>query len=331
MTTLDRLRVCTGCGTVAPAGRPTCSQCSSSLDSASEVQLVRDGLHCARVIVELRCGACRFWAPIDGLPEDSAIECAHCDLRQAVEPDDWEKLLDTAHAAADMTRSELRQHPRNPYRDLGESRTSTLYEDNHTNPRLRAWISPGHPMCAKCRGPVAVAVEGAGLRVDCPRCVETASLEGTLVYDFSARASHRYAPLRGAIGLEQRIDRLRARHVETNGVIMLRCPGCGGELPAPDADRVSRCSYCPAVSIVPRSGARGLGHEVKPAPWWLVFAGPSGLRRTITAVVAARGMPVADEESGSPTLGGIVALVAVLVGIVVVILVAVVVAIVARH
>lgn len=278
--TSEGLRVCPACGTIAPTERAACSQCEGSLQAPLMVSASDSPLECARVVVEMACGACGLFFPVDGLPDDDTVECSHCDLRQAVGAARWEAFVRTAHEVVDLARSAHHASKFNPYRDLGVARSSHLFEDEPKAVKLRAWISPGHPVCTRCHSALAVAAEQGALRVECPRCAGAASIDGALTYD-TTQVRH-YRPLLGAIGLQQRLDRKKA--VIGDGPSALRCPGCGGELPMPDAQRMCRCTYCETVSVVPRGRLRLLGQDAtKQEPWWLVFSGTSRLRDTVFA------------------------------------------------
>ena len=98
----EGLRLCPACGTVAPTERPSCSQCSGSLAQPLVMPASESALHCARVVVEMSCGACGFFFPIDGLPDDDTVECAHCDLHQAVGAERWTAFVRTAHEIGDL-------------------------------------------------------------------------------------------------------------------------------------------------------------------------------------------------------------------------------------
>ncbi|MBX7196807.1 MAG: hypothetical protein K1X94_32450 [Sandaracinaceae bacterium] len=277
----EGLRVCSACGTIAPTERASCSQCEGSLQAPLMVSASEHPLPCARVVVEMCCGACGFFFPIDGLPDDDAVDCAHCDLHQKVGAERWTAFVRTAHEVVDLARSAHHASKFNPYRDLGTSRSSHLFEDDPKAAKLRGWISPGHPVCTRCRGPLAIAADGGALRVGCPRCARADSIDGALTYD-TTQVRH-YKPLVGAIGLQQRLDRKQAV-VSAEGPTALHCPSCGGALSMPDAERMCRCTYCETISQVPRGRLRALGQDAtKQEPWWLVFSGTSRLRDTVLA------------------------------------------------
>jgi hypothetical protein len=210
---------------------------------------------------------------------------------QAFEIGLWRSLVEEARGIADLARSPSHDDNLNTWRDVGVERTSILFERSEGGLVLRGWLSPGHPLCAKCSGPLSVEVmsEGGTLRATCTRCRDA--------IDYAAPRQAADSALRGTLALEHRADRPALR-VEGEGgqAIALKCPSCGAELPRPAgsapggaSSRLIECKFCPTISVVAQRSLHAVGAvAAEPEAWWLVFAGASPQRQRVEALAAER-------------------------------------------
>lgn len=262
----DRLAICAGCGVVAPSARTTCSQCQAALRGAPLVVTYSPkSLYCARALAEFRCGACTSWTPIDGIHVGDAIECNRCGLMQRWREQAWQELVAETRGIADLARSSLQGDTLNPYRDIGVERTSFLFQETIGEHSLRAWLTPGHPVCERCHVPLDLVAEGEQLRTRCPSCADAIR--------YAAPIPHPNPhSLRGALALAHRTDRPAARsirrHVDPRD-------GFVGESP----------ENFPTLWFLPRWRFRPAQHGRDPDASLIGAAGARRMRR-----VAARAM-----------------------------------------
>jgi hypothetical protein len=281
---LVAISICRQCGVVAPANGQRCEVCQRPF---SEVRTQAPPQPVDHVWVAVRCGftcnSCRFLAPLDSLDADGAVECAHCGLRQRFDIDLWAQGLAFAHAVGDLAGpypEGRNPHPvlwigsENPHTPTGTTRTF----EHATFGELALDVAPGHPVCGRCREPVALSVPRSGaVETSCPRCGDRAS------HAISDAAVALCPALVAAVSEEHRGDRPRAQATATAaGVIALGCPACGAPLELRERGTVHTCGYCRASCVVPhRSVARALHKTPEPAVWWLFFQGPSDERKAL--------------------------------------------------
>jgi predicted amidophosphoribosyltransferase len=277
--------ICRQCGVVAPLQGSACEVCKQPLDS---VRAASPAERVDQVWVAVRCGftcnSCRFLAPLDALDADGAVECAHCGLRQRFEVDRWREALEFAHGVGDLSGPGPEgRNPdpvfwigsENPHANTGITRTF----EQATFGSLAIDASPGHPVCGRCREPLALSARPGAVDTRCPRCGDQAT------HTISSAAVDLCPALVAAVSEEHRSDRPKARATATAaGVVALSCPSCGAPLELTEAGTVHTCRYCRASCIVPhQSVARALARTPEPAVWWLYFQGLSAERRRLLA------------------------------------------------
>jgi hypothetical protein len=286
--------ICRHCGVVAPVEGRACEVCQQPLDAVRAAAPAQPVDH---AWVAVRCGftcnSCRFLAPLDSLDADGAVECAHCGLRQRFEVERWQSALEFAHAVGDLAGpgpEGRNPHPvlwigsENPHVQTGITRAF----EQSTFGTLAVDASPGHPVCGRCREPLALSARAGAVDTQCPRCGDQAT------HTVSSAAVGLYPPLVAVVSEEHRSDRPKAKAQSTAaGVMALSCPSCGAPLELTETGTVQTCRYCRASCIVPhQSVARALSRTPEPAVWWLYFQGPSAERRRL------QGAP--DREDGGP-------------------------------
>jgi hypothetical protein len=277
--------ICRPCGVVAPLQGHACEVCKQPLERVRGPAPAQPLDH---TWVAVRCGftcnSCRFLAPLDSLDADGAVECAHCGLRQRFEVELWKAGLEFAHGVGDLAgpAPEGRNpHPviwigsENPHVPTGTTRTF----EHGTFGTLAVDAAPGHPVCGRCREPLALSPRTGAVDTMCPRCGDRAT------HTVSPAVVGLYPNLVAVVSEEHRSDRPKAKATATAaGVVALSCPSCGAPLELTEAGTVHSCRYCRASCIVPhQSVARALHRTPEPAVWWLFFQGLSEERRRLLA------------------------------------------------
>jgi hypothetical protein len=286
--------ICRQCGVVAPIEAQACEVCRQPLD---QVRVAAPAQPVDHVWVAVRCGftcnSCRFLAPLDSLDADGAVECAHCGLRQRFDVERWQPALEFAHSVGDLAgpAPEGRNpHPvlwigsENPHATTGIVRAF----EQSTFGALAIDAAPGHPVCGRCREPLAVAPRPGAVDTQCSRCGDRAT------HTVASAAVALYSSLVAVVSEEHRSDRPKAKAQATAaGVVALSCPSCGAPLELTETGTVHTCRYCRASCVVPhQSVARALRRTPEPAVWWLYFQGLSPERRGLVAA------PGQESDSG---------------------------------
>ena len=275
--------ICRQCGIVAPLEAQHCEACRQPL-AQTRAPAPADVVDRAWVAVRcgFTCNSCRFLAPLDSLDADGAVECAHCGLRQRFDVERWSDALSFAHAVGDLSGPAPEgRNPdpviwigsENPHATTGLSRAF----EHATFGVLAIDACPGHPVCGRCREPLAVAARPGAVDTRCTRCGDRAT------HTITSAAVSLCPTLVAAVSEELRSDRPKARAAATAaGVVALSCPSCGAPLELTEAGTVQTCRYCRASCIVPhQSVARALARTPEPAVWWLYFQGQSEQRRRL--------------------------------------------------
>jgi hypothetical protein len=293
------LRVCGGCGTIAPLHRQGCAVCNTPFGPATGMAAGGEGFAVwARVHEsDFVCRGCGLRSPIP-LGFGPEAECLRCGLRQAFPEGQWEKGVAAAHAVADLCGpdpegrfpdSRAPVGAKNPHRTVGLEHTFLEHTESSTiidgggmrQLSLRVKASPGHPLCTRCRAPLNVQLDGRGnAQTVCGRCGERA------VYALPAGAGEKAPRLRAVIGEEYRTDRPAAKigAVDAAGVAAMTCPSCGAGLPVNRGDELATCAFCKTTSrIARRAWGRPSGEAPPFEPFWMLLEGPSPKRAALAA------------------------------------------------
>jgi hypothetical protein len=291
------IRICPGCGIIAPFGRTSCSVCSTSFGATAPVAAGRLGPLLFACIhgSDFTCSACGKRSPLATIDIEGQVECMCCGLAQAFDAVQWTDALGHAHDVADLAGPNPDgQNPvpgrsiagRSRHAKIGTEFTSSTKTQNSMimdgrgtrTHSLRTTVSPGHPLCKTCRVPLEVALEPNGVtRTRCPQCNDGAT------YGLPPNASTVYADLRGIVAGEQRTDRPVARIARgQGGVEAVVCPQCGAALAAGDGEMV-KCTFCSMTSRVPGKLARRQRQGVPPpmVPFWVLLDGLSPGRKKL--------------------------------------------------
>jgi LSD1 subclass zinc finger protein len=144
-------------------------------------------------------------------------------------------------------------------------------------------MSPGHPLCLQCRGPLAIRPGSDGLvATQCGRCGAHDSFrapQGALEFSLCGVIAHEHVEGREA-----------ARVVAQPGsaAIAAACPKCGSSLQLAPGARMVACAFCKTTSVIPdHVAAAGMQEAPRPEPMWLAFRSPSGIRQVLTDAARA--------------------------------------------
>lgn len=291
------IRVCAGCGVIAPLQRSSCAICNTTFGPTPAIASgAEGGAVWARIHEsDFVCRGCGLRSPTTvGFGEE--IECLRCGLRQAFPPGQWEKGLAAVHAVADLCGPDPEGRfpdPRapvaakNPHRSVGLEHTSLEHTESSTiidgsgvkQLSLRVKASPGHPLCMRCHVPLATQLDGRGnAQTTCSHCGDRA------VYALPAGAAEKAPALRAVIGDEHRTDRPAARvaSVDASGVAAINCPSCGASLSVARGEELSTCQFCRTTARIARRAWVRAGGEAPPfEPFWVLLEGPSRKRAAL--------------------------------------------------
>lgn len=287
---LPPIRVCPGCGIVAPVARTSCSVCNTAFGPSPLFApgAYGNALFACFHACDFQCRSCGLRTPLPTVDCDGEVECARCATVQAFDASQWKEALRHAHDTVDLAGpapegrfpgpTSIAAH--NDFARIGQDHTASTKEQSTTiisgggmrSLTLRTTVSPGHPLCSTCKVPLQVTLAHDGTaETACPRCNDRAR------YTMPVGAREQCPALRAVLAGEQRADRPAARVTTAQaGVEAIACPQCGAALELGTGEIVT-CSYCRATARVPRRIAnRGrAGAEVKLTPFWVLLEGPS--------------------------------------------------------
>ena len=290
------MRICPGCGIIAPLSRTACGVCSTPFGQGAVAPgrlgpLLFACIHGA----DFTCKACGIRSPLGTIELEGQVECWGCGLTQAFDAVQWTDALGHAHDVADLAGPAPEgQNPvpgrpiggKSQHAKIGAEYTSSTKSQNtfimdgsgQRTYSLRTTVSPGHPLCKTCRVPLEVTADPAGTtRTRCPRCNDAAT------YALPANSAATCRTLRGIICGEQRTDQPIARTTRgAGGVEAPGCPQCGAALAAGDGDIV-KCTFCSITARVPGKLARNQrkGQAPKMDPFWVLLEGLSPGRQKL--------------------------------------------------
>ncbi len=314
-TTAAATAVCPSCGLAAPTEKEDCALCGASIQDP--LQVPHGDEFWVAVRCHFQCRSCGHLSPLNSLDMDGSVQCHRCGLDQAFDADAWEQGLAHCHAVGDLAGPEPEgRHPHpvvallglNPFADIGVTRTfsalnlsGSFVRDGLTVTRsLRIDAGPGHPLCPRCRTPLAHEVRDPRLHVSCPECGHRAT------YDTPLRAVEFDGGLRGVLAEGLRADQLQVKAAPHGGVIALSCPSCGAGLTDLGDGSVVTCTFCNTTARIPdRLMLRYMDRKPRAETWWMLFAGPSRRRRELEEGEpgTADGGNDEDAEAGGATGG----------------------------
>lgn len=304
--------VCAACGVIGVSQADACPNCGTEYP-VPQVRVERDRrVAWVAVRCSFQCRSCHFLSPLDEFDIDGSVECAQCGTSQRFDVEAWVDALAHAHAVGDLAYP-LPQgrllHPdiwiESPYLAIGSSECFSEYRQSGTFDRdgitvqrsLFIEAGPGHPVCDKCGGLVAVEVDARGTHTRCTSCGTSAS------YELPSGGKRFAEGLVGIVGEAHRSDQRRATmESSAGGPVALKCPECGAALPA-TRERVHTCSYCGTVSLIPaQARTREAGQVLKPDVWWVGFQGPSAQRE---ALESPPGQKFGSNKGEKKTIGAL--------------------------
>lgn len=174
----SQIRVCPGCGSIAPA-TAQCGLCGEALGVRGHtVATPLPGRPWVRVDLTIPCARCGM----EVSPRPDAIEqgavCPHCTERFAIDSSHWDEALHMAHAVVDLAQPDLlgANAPLgawNPFADVGAAQPYAQLPSERVPMQSRFVVraGPGALLCARCRTPVIVRFLPQGRQTtECPHC-----------------------------------------------------------------------------------------------------------------------------------------------------------------
>jgi hypothetical protein len=205
---------------------------------------------------------------------------------QQFDPSSWVSALDHAHAVADLggptpegrtPSADVWIGDVNPHATLGVTATFAPFEAGE----IHVEASPGFPVCARCRAPQNVTVDGARTVCVSPGC-------GTVTHHVLPGPAVAFAPALVAVLAAGPVAQAPAKAATTGGgPTALTCPQCGVTLnAAQSSSRAIECTYCKNVAYIPaRVRPRPNGEVAAPPIFFVAFRGPSAARRELEVAV----------------------------------------------
>jgi hypothetical protein len=276
-----------------------------------------DHVHWVQLRLEVGCTACSQKSPLDRLDMEGRFYCVPCGRMSLFDPALWrETVLPFAAALGDCFWARFGQFPpwpavapdagyfegagkpwsehaaalpkslREIFPALGVERprmqivqTGMIIGPTGMRSRtLAVLIAPGHPLCEKCRAPLAL--EGAGRGRTTARCNACGTTDTYRAPDAALEAS---AELCAVLAPDHAEGRLEARVEAQKGTaaVAITCPTCGSALPITSGERFATCRHCGAQALVPTgvlAQAFGAAPAAAARPWWVAIRSPSSLR-----------------------------------------------------
>ncbi|MEM6929348.1 MAG: hypothetical protein AAF602_20585 [Myxococcota bacterium] len=204
----------------------------------------------------------------------------------------WRRILAHAHAIADLhgagsegrSRSPVAVDATNPFAADAQQR-SGLWTDPTDDPSMthwlpasvRMWGSSGRPIGPETLEPLEVITIAPGeLHAAAP-----SRSDDDARYAVDAAMAELHPGFVGVVGEEHRCDRPGPTLDVEAGATEAPCPSCGTALAIDGALPRVRCATCGTVSHVPATVRHAQQPSAGPGLWWLVFSGPSPLRREL--------------------------------------------------
>lgn len=277
------IHICPGCGVTAPVRRGACALCKTRFPEQPLVAAgAVGGAVFARVAASYLCRTCFGEAPAP-LTFEVSVECPVCQQSSSFPADAWKPALELAHDIADLcgpaeegrvpfsNRAGARA---NPFKDVGvEHAFADETFESEPSP-LTVQVSPGHPVCSKCRAPFHVRVaEDGTAEATCLAC-------GHRVRHSLPAHSERAAPmLRAVLDVRPHSDRpiVKLGRPDSLGAATFRCAECGAPVAVELGEDLALCRECHATSRVP-SGVIPMPGVRPFEPVWVLLDGPSKTR-----------------------------------------------------
>lgn len=297
------MRICRRCGVYAPPDGGVCDGCGTDLRTAAR-DAAAPPQRFAAVRLERACPSCGQWTPVTGLAITEPVPCLRCGALTALPEKAWRKVLDRAHAVADL----FGEHPEgrepsgvaidavNPFAEAARRRSGVRLAPDEAEAwrgwlpdDVRAWIAPGLPLGSDSFEPMQVRHEGPGV-------LHTRTSRGESArYVVDVRAVGLHRALLGVIADEHRADRAEP-DLLLERTMHVRCPACASPVGLDGQLSLVRCESCGALAHVPVVARLRAQADPKPDTWWVVFDGPSPYRRFLERHPSTWEEPYGDER-----------------------------------
>src|SRR5205823_6286210 len=130
-------------------------------------------------------------------------------------------------------------------------------------------MSPGHPLCAQCKTPLAAQFPSDGVvTTTCSRCNTHETYRAPPA---AKAASSDFVAVLAPDHVEGR-EAARVAPQQGSAALAVVCPKCGSALHLAAGARMTTCAYCKVTSVVPdQLAAAGAPPPSRPDPIWLAF------------------------------------------------------------
>lgn len=266
--------ICMGCGIATDTSRSNCESCQTPYPSPPQLARPQpQSGYWVAIRAEFTCNSCGFDVPLNHFELGEGVVCTRCGIEQRYDEENWEELVDFAHAVGDFGAP----GPQGRYPDQPVPKQKPFAHIGSRGSWARSgmfYASPGNPLCDSCKAPLVVTNRGEGhLEVSCSSCGERRGYE--------VPPSSRFSQLAGLRADEHEAGRRDARIVENaGGVVVLQCPNCSAPLTGiADSKGIVSCGFCQIpCRISTRTHARAGHRHVPLKTWWLYFDQPSQKR-----------------------------------------------------
>lgn len=287
----ETLRVCGKCGIIAPSDRDACRDCDAPFGKTAPTvpRLVDEDMYWVGVRAQIVCRICGMRSPMNHLDTDGAVSCDNCGIDQAFDTNQWSRLLAHAHAVGDLAGpppagrfgdSDPSIAGINPFAAIGTKDTWAFFDregkrrGDVRNQSLSVCAAPGHPLCQGCRAPLALTAQtDTSITVRCEPC------DASATYETPKRVREQ---LEGVVALGQAEgDRDVLLDEDPGGAVAIRCPECRAPLDVDVTSTLARCPFCQVSSRIAPAARRVGASRGEPQTFWILFAGPSNLRKSL--------------------------------------------------
>lgn len=318
------LQVCAACGAILVNG--ACDRCGGR--QGVVVPAPEQGVHWVQLRLAIGCATCQRRSPLARLDMEGRFYCYGCGRDMFFDADLWkEYVLNVASALGDAYWASQRVFTMWPnVTDVdeiaGSDEIEELCDDAVAAHLLKKCMeigrttggltlekggmtigaggmrtsacafemSPGHPLCTKCKTPLSTRVEPDGVASTvCSRCGVRES------YRLPPAARSACNDLCGVISTDHVDGRENARVAAQGAAIAAVCPKCGSGLQLAPGSRVAQCGYCKTTCVVPEMIALAGAQPGQPEPFWLAFRSPSAVRAAILAAATSAANEAAEE------------------------------------
>jgi hypothetical protein len=323
-------QICTACGATLSNGH--CDRCGGQQGVTAPAPT--RGIHWVQIRLAIKCSQCQRASPLNRLDTEGRFYCYGCGRDMFFDADLWkERVLGLASGLGDAYWASAGVFPPWPPNDPDEEQLEDADAEDKIGCDSDVWphllskcrqigrgtggltieqggmsigsagmrtrgcaleMSPGHPLCAQCKTPLATDFPSEGMvQTTCTRC-------GTHeTYRAPPAAKAACNDFAGVIAPEHVDGREAARIAPQAGsaAMAVVCPKCGSALQLAQGAHITTCAYCKVTSVVPDQFAAAGAQPGKPEPLWLAFRAPSVVRNVIVEATQNAQNKAREEEA----------------------------------